>query len=223
MKKVFFRILIFLITAGIIGVFGLKWFISNRMKQIPNMTTEEVLEFTLKDNEEAIITVGIIDGENMDFVVYGNNGEILSQKEHEYEIGSITKTFTTSLLSKGIENQKYDLDDPINKYLPLSQDKKFPSLKNLVTHTSGLKSYYFNFEMGKNMISGINALSGLSRESIYKQLENNSKGNEIHPFLYSNLGIATIGEVMGINESSTYTKLMTDFIKNELHPNGYSV
>jgi CubicO group peptidase (beta-lactamase class C family) len=38
----------------------------------------------------------------MSYKVYGENGRELSHEVHMYEIGSITKTFTTSLLAKAM-------------------------------------------------------------------------------------------------------------------------
>ena len=70
------------------------WF-PHKMSLIPSMTFEEMLSYTTKNNDEAKITVGTIKDGKMEFVVYGSNGEVLPSEEHEYEIGSLTKTFTT--------------------------------------------------------------------------------------------------------------------------------
>src|SRR6266550_4093495 len=60
-----------------------------------------------------------------------------------FEIGSVTKTFTTLLLQDMVESGEVKLDDPVAKYLPASV--KVPAsngqqitLFNLATHTSGL-------------------------------------------------------------------------------------
>lgn len=63
-----------------------------------------------------------------------------------YEIGSISKTFTGTLLARAIEEKKVRIDDDVRKYL----DGKYPNLayrsspvriKHLATHTSGLPPF----------------------------------------------------------------------------------
>ena len=65
-----------------------------KMNQLSEMTFQEMLAYTTKDNQEVVITVGIIKNDEMSYEVYGENGIVLPQEEHIYEIGSITKTFT---------------------------------------------------------------------------------------------------------------------------------
>ena len=67
-----------------------------------------------------------------------------------FEIGSITKTFTATLLAEAVNSGKVKLDDPINKYLPdsipeLSYDGIPVTLKTLANHTSGIHSLPSNF------------------------------------------------------------------------------
>jgi CubicO group peptidase (beta-lactamase class C family) len=66
-----------------------------------------------------------------------------------YEIASLTKTFTSTLLAKAIFDKKVRIDDDIRKYLP----EKFPNLefngqpitfRHIVTHTSGLPQMFPN-------------------------------------------------------------------------------
>ena len=60
-----------------------------------------------------------------------------------YEIGSISKTFTASLLALAVLEGKVKLSDPVNKYLPkdippLQFNNKPITLQSLSNHTSGL-------------------------------------------------------------------------------------
>jgi CubicO group peptidase (beta-lactamase class C family) len=62
-----------------------------------------------------------------------------------YRIGSITKTFTAVILMQLVEERKVKLDDPVEKYLPEIRslngysDKTIITLRQLASHTSGLK------------------------------------------------------------------------------------
>ncbi|MBN9381474.1 MAG: beta-lactamase family protein [Chitinophagaceae bacterium] len=67
-----------------------------------------------------------------------------------FEIGSITKTFTSTLLGVAVVTGKVKLDDPVNKYLPdsiplLQYGGRVMTLKDLANHTSGLPRMPSNF------------------------------------------------------------------------------
>src|SRR5688572_15391838 len=59
-----------------------------------------------------------------------------------FEIGSITKTFTTALLADMVRRGEVRLDDPVADHLPAlrvpQKGRRRPSLLDLATHTSGL-------------------------------------------------------------------------------------
>ncbi|HEV8233447.1 MAG TPA: serine hydrolase domain-containing protein, partial [Gemmatimonadaceae bacterium] len=59
-----------------------------------------------------------------------------------YEIGSITKQFTSAAIMKLVEQGRVRLDDDLSKYVPQFplQGKK-ASIHELLNHTSGIHSY----------------------------------------------------------------------------------
>jgi len=64
------------------------------------------------------------------------------QPDMVFEIGSITKQFTSTAILMLVEQGKISLDDDMHKYLPDYPDKGTKiSIENLLTHTSGIKSY----------------------------------------------------------------------------------
>ena len=67
-----------------------------------------------------------------------------------FEIGSITKVFTSLLLAEEVNARRMSLDDPVQKYLPdsvkMPQKGDRPiTLQDLATHTSGLPRMPNNF------------------------------------------------------------------------------
>jgi CubicO group peptidase (beta-lactamase class C family) len=112
----------------------------------------------------------------------------------EFEIGSLTKTFTALLLADAVVRAEVSLDDPATKLLPaakgLVRDGKPVTLGQLATHTSGLPRMPRNFAPanaadpyadydGAKLVA---YLSGDVLESV--------PGRE---YQYSNLGAATLG------------------------------
>lgn len=209
----------FIISVGIIilGI-GIFWSVmSKRIDQIPLMTFDEMITYTTKDNEQAIITVGTIKGQEMTYTVYGNNTTILPSDEHIYEIGSITKTFTASLLSKAIHEGKIDLNDQINKYIDLPQKDYYPTIKRLVTHTSGYKGYYFDKQMASNFFyRQENDFYGINNDSVTKKLGQIELDNKDYKFKYSNFGMAVLGKVLSSVYNGEYSQLMNDYIETDL-------
>jgi len=207
--------------AGLIIILGIGvfWTItSNRIAQIPLMTFDEMISYTTKDDEDAIITVGIIKDGEMTYSVYGNNASILANEEHIYEIGSITKTFTASLLSKAIEEGKIDLDDQIDKYIDLPEKIYYPNLKRLVTHRSGYKGHYFDSQMVSNFFHRQeNDFYGINNDKLIKKIEKIELDNKDYKFKYSNFGMGVLGRVLSSVYNTEYAELMNDFITKDLN------
>lgn len=206
--------IILLITLGI-GIFAL--IISYRMSLIPSMSFNEMLAYTTKNNEKAIITVGIIKDGELNFTVYGENATILPNHEYIYEIGSVTKTFTTSLLSKALYEGQIKLSDSIDKYLELPNKNRYPNFQQLVTHTSGYKNYYFDWRMAANVLSGEkNDYYGISIARLDGKIEKIDNPHKDHGFTYSNFGISVVGSALTNIYGKDFASLLNDFIVSEL-------
>jgi D-alanyl-D-alanine carboxypeptidase len=61
--------------------------------------------------------------------------------DHVFRIGSVTKQFAAAGLLKLIDDGKASLDDPLSKFLPDFPNAKAVTLRQLLNHTSGIKSY----------------------------------------------------------------------------------
>lgn len=206
--------LIFLCAAFIMG--GIAIYSRHQMNRIPDLTFEEALRYTTKDNPDAVITVGIIENGQISYTVYGEDGKELPAELHTYEIGSLTKTFTAALISRALAEGKIDLDSTIDCCLPLPGGNKYPTIQELLTHTSGYNSHYFESPMIFNFLSGRNDFYGISKEMVLEKAGNMSKDEESYPFVYSNYGYAVLGLVLEEIYGTDYTTLVNDFAQNEL-------
>ncbi len=104
---------------------------------------------TKKDNVHGSISAAII--KNGRIIWTGAFGyatryrDIAADTSTIYRIGSITKTFTAVILMQLVEGRKVKLDDPVEKYVPEIEslrgysDKTIITLRQLASHTSGLK------------------------------------------------------------------------------------
>jgi CubicO group peptidase (beta-lactamase class C family) len=180
------------------------------------MSGMEMIEYTTKGVKMAVITVGIVQNGQMSYKVYGENGKELPHKEHVYEIGSITKTFTTSLLSKAISENRMNLDNPINMFFNLPSKGYYPTIKRLVTHTSGYKSVYYEGLVSTDFLAGRNDFYGTTRKMLLNRIGTINLENRDYPFEYSNFGMAIVGLILENIYNENYTPLMNDYIKNDL-------
>ena len=210
--------LISLIVLGVL-VFAFCGFLlitNYRLGKIPAMTFQDTLEYVTKNDSKTIITVGIIKNWEVSYKVYGENAKELPAELYVYEIGSLTKTFTAALINKAVKEGKINIDDSISKYLSLPSNKKYPTIKELLTHTSGYKSHYFERSMIKNFFKGRNDFYGVSKESVLKKVCKISLKQDDYKFNYSNFGFAVLGLVIENVYNCDYVTLLNDFAQKEL-------
>lgn len=198
-------------AVGGIAIYG-----KYQIGKIPELSFMEALKYTTKDNTDAVITVGIINDGESSFKVYGENGKELSAELHTYEIGSITKTFTAALINKAISEGKISIDDTIKKFLPLPDGNEYPTIKEILTHTSGYKGYYLESPMISNFFMKRNNFYGITKEMVLDKASNLSMDKETYDFTYSNYGYAVLGLVIESVYDTDYTTLVNGFLQKEL-------
>ena len=183
------------------------------------MTFEDMLSYVTGNNDKAIITVGIFQNGKMNYTMYGKDGETLPQTEHIYEIGSLTKTFTAALLFKAIGEGKINLSDNIDKYLILPERDYYPTIKRLITHTSGYKRHYLETQMVSNFFARKNSFYNVSTDTLIQRIGKINLINRDYKFVYSNFGISVVGAVLSEVYKSDFATLINEFIQEELSLN----
>lgn len=173
------------------------------------------------------LTIGYILDNHSVIKVFNESGEHNTSIKYHYEIGSITKTFTTSLLSKYVFENKVSLSDSIQMYIEkLQGENDYPSLLRLATHSSGYGAslplnnwQYLNLFLDLIKGSGdINKNNPLSMDyNKMKQLIEQTKLKvKDYPWKYSNFGIGLIGYVLGVISGKGYWNTMNDYLQHEL-------
>lgn len=215
-KSVLIAMIVITICAGLI-VLGFTFYLKHQMSKIPALSFQEALEYTTKDNANAVVTVGIIKDGQASYTVYGENGKELPKELHTYEIGSLTKTFTAAMIGKAVREEKIDIDATIDQYLDLPEGNIYPTIEELLTHTSGYKSYYFESPMVSNFFKGRNDFYGITKDTIIGRIGELNLPNEYYKFNYSNYGYAVLGLILETVYESNYTTLMNRFVEEDLN------
>lgn len=210
-NKIILLIISIIIVVATIG-FGVFIY---KMNQIGKMTSSEMIKYVTKNSDDTKISIVTIKNGQVDYKIYGKDGEE-EYTNYDYEIGSISKTFVALLISKAIDEGKIDINDSINKYLDLDKNSYYPTIKRLITHTSGYKSYYLDKQMIKNKLNKENDYYGVSREKIVTKIKNINLEDKDYKFVYSNFGISVLGLVLEEVYNKDFTTLMNNYIKEEL-------
>jgi CubicO group peptidase (beta-lactamase class C family) len=100
----------------------------------------------LKDRKGVGIVVAVLDRHGQRVFGYGSiavNSGMAPDGDTVFEIGSITKVFTSAVLAQMVRDGALQLDDPVKDYLPPEaslprRNGKEITLLHLATHTSGL-------------------------------------------------------------------------------------
>jgi serine-type D-Ala-D-Ala carboxypeptidase/endopeptidase len=107
-------------------------------------------EAYLKNPHNAGLAIGIIQNDREHIICLGDKNKNTGEKidpNSIFEIGSITKIFTATILAGEVNRQNNSLDDRISTCLnfPVSNNCSFITLKQLATHSSGLPRLANNF------------------------------------------------------------------------------
>ena len=180
----------------------------NKMKEISQYTSNQMIDYTLNNNENAIISVAIYNENGITYNVYGADYNL----NYDYEIGSITKTFTAMLVSKAIEEERINLDVSISNYLEL-ENRYYPTIKRIITHTSGLKPYYLSLQKIKNYFAGGNDFYNISKEQLLKELNKTRLEERDYNFNYSNFGVSALGLVLEKVYDKNYNELLEEYLQ----------
>jgi len=149
-----------------------------------------------------------------DSLVYVNN------RDSVFEIGSITKTFTGTMLAKLVRDGKVDPNEPIKNILPVRMNQsslngKEITLVHLANHTSGLPFEPSNVKNDKNHpFDPYSPYQYYSTQKLYDYLSHQlvlqlTPGEKR---IYSNLGGGLLGHILTLISGKPYEELLFETI-----------
>lgn len=164
------------------------------------------------------LVVGVYRNGERQIIGYGEtkqgSGNIPNSKT-VYEIGSITKTFTGTVLADMVNNREVKLTDPVNDYLPNDgklKDSTHPiTLLDLAMHTSGLP--YIPDGEPTDMK---NPYADFTFDALNTFLNNHQLKRLPGQYEYSNVGMGVLGNALAQKTGTTYEKLVIARICNPL-------
>lgn len=195
----------------------------------PDAEIRKILVQRIDDFHHGVgIVVGVIEPQGRRIVAYGvaNQGDTRPLNgDTVFEIGSVTKVFTSLLLADMVQRGEVKLSDPVAKYLP--EGVKLPergerviTLVDLSTHTSGLPRMPSNFDPKDPS----NPYADYTAELLYQFLSSYQLPRDIGShFEYSNLGGGLLGLALARRAGMDYEALVRKRITGPLGMNSTGI
>ncbi|PZT52155.1 serine hydrolase domain-containing protein [Paenibacillus silvae] len=172
----------------------------------------------IKGKKHLHLEIGIVTKGDIEYHSFGNPPKAGgAAPEHRlFEIGSLTKLFTSMLLLELQHQQRLSIDDTVSKYIHQGKNDylKKITLKHLATHTSGLPRLAPNLSSKKNRY---NPYSRYKEQDLLAFLADADYTEQIGSFEYSNTGMGLLGYILCKVTDSTYDALLKKYITNPLN------
>jgi D-alanyl-D-alanine-carboxypeptidase/D-alanyl-D-alanine-endopeptidase len=181
---------------------------------LPDAEIRQLLVNRIDAQHESVgIVVGVIEPQGRRVVAYGKIGAADPRPvtgETLYEIGSITKVFTSLLLADSVQRGEVALTDPVARYLPAtvtvpSRNGRSIALQDLSNHTSALPRLPANMKPR----DPANPYADYTVDQLYAFLSTATLTRDIgSQYEYSNLGGGLLGHVLARRAGMDYESLV---------------
>jgi D-alanyl-D-alanine-carboxypeptidase/D-alanyl-D-alanine-endopeptidase len=175
---------------------------------------KQVLQFRIDTAKKGVgIVVGILDERGPRLISYGKTergGGRDVDGDTVFEIGSVSKVFTSLALAQMVKSRDARLDDPLSRYLPAGvhspvRNGREITLVDLATHTSGLPRLPDNLSPADDS----NPYADYSLEQLYNFLSHYTLPREIgSDYEYSNYGAGLLGQLLALKAGTNYEAMI---------------
>jgi CubicO group peptidase (beta-lactamase class C family) len=184
---------------------------------------EALVRPMLEKKKSVGVVVGVIEGGRTH--VFGFGREAVGDDKTPdgktiFEIGSVTKVFTSLALAELAEEGIVRLDDPVERYLPegvkvASRSGREITLEDLATHTSGLPRVPLKVIL--LTIGSDDPYANYKAKDLYGFLKSWEPARDIgSKFEYSNLGAGLLGHALSRHVGLDYGRLIATRITEPL-------
>jgi D-alanyl-D-alanine-carboxypeptidase/D-alanyl-D-alanine-endopeptidase len=185
--------------------------------QLPGDSIKVLIKREVAARRSKSIIVGIVSPSGRQIFSEGSMSDDKDMRPDSntvYEIGSITKIFTSLLLADMSLRNEVDVNDPVSKYLPAdvktpSRNGKQITLLSLSTNRSGLPRDAYNI----NSKDPDNPYADYTEKELYEFISNYELSRDVNErWSYSNIGYSLLGHVLTIAAKRKYETLLNERI-----------
>jgi CubicO group peptidase (beta-lactamase class C family) len=168
------------------------------------------------------IVVGIVTPEGRRIVSHGRaslDEPRALDGDTVFEIGSVTKVFTSVLLADMVQRGQVKLTDSVFSHLPLetsrAQDGRTIALVDLATHTSGLPLWPSGIPATRD---GAIAMGSYTRSQLFDYLSTFPVPENVgQKWIYSNVDAGVLGLALGARAGTSYEALLQERVIGPLN------
>jgi len=173
------------------------------------------------------LTIGIYHNGKKHFFEYGELEKNMGKQPDQYslfQIGSVSKVLTGTLLAQMHTQNKVSIHDSVNKYLPaeissLENKKREVQLVDLATHSSRLPRDYNLEDVEEN-----NPFSSFHREDLHSLLQEVDIDKKLgKEYAYSNVGVGMLGLILSDVENTDFQTTLEKYVLSPLAMNSTTV
>lgn len=165
-------------------------------------------------SKKSILKFGISNGDQVSYYSWNNDLE----KKH-FGLGSISKTIISTYVCEMIQNNELDINQTIDYYLPLTKKRKYPTVLQCLTHTSGYHAYIPFIKSIWIMLT-----NGFNNKNIYKNIDqswllnsvNKKKPFRHRKYRYTDYNYAIIAMIIEKLKKRSYKDVITEYLRNEI-------
>lgn len=192
--------------------------------QVPIDSIKAIIKREVTNKRSKSIIVGIVDANGRQIVAEGyksDQNHTLPDGNTIYEIGSITKVFTSLVLADMSIKHQLNLTDPISKFLPKTvkipvRNGKEISLLSLSTHRSGMPRFPYNVDP-KNLEQ---PYADYTVDKLYEYVSHFEPLFDIDTkWRYSNVAYGLLGNILTLTAKKDFETLITEEICKPLNLN----
>jgi len=139
--------------------------------------------------------------------------KVMNNEESIFQLGSVTKQFTAAVILKLQEEKKLKVTDKLSKFFPDYPKGDSITIKQLLTHTSGIYNYTNDGNFMANEIT-----KNKSREEMMALFKD--KPLDFSPgtgWNYSNSGYSLLGYIIEVATKKSYEEAVRKYIFTPLH------
>lgn len=182
----------------------------NSLGSYPKEIADIVFSKTKDLPNNAQLSIAVIQNGKTNYYGITKINDTIKPAENQtkfFEIGSLTKLFTSTVLASLVEDNKLKLSDQINSYFPFAfKDNIKLTFQSLANHTSGLPRLPENLDLSND----INPYQSYGKTEIKEYLKNIVK-LENEPatiYSYSNVGAGLLGYTLGLSQKTSFQNLL---------------
>jgi CubicO group peptidase (beta-lactamase class C family) len=193
--------------------------------QLSSDSIKAIIKKEVAGKRSKSIIVGIVDANGRKIFsegVMSDENPVLPDENTIYEIGSITKIFTSMVLADMSLQHKLNLSDPISKFLPKklktpTRNGKEITLLNLATHRAVFPRFPYNVDP-KDLDK---PYADYTEKQLFEYVSNFKPDMDIDSrWRYSNTAYGLLGNILtSVSQKKNYETLIKEEICDPLHMN----